>query len=81
MAVLLEETRGFNDCEHLKELHHLRRVMFKTRDVKVGRGKKAFTKKEFVYDTDDDREVRENIMYSIKIFKDRCSDIESTNGK
>tara|TARA_R100000479_G_scaffold37633_1_gene16691 strand:- start:178 stop:345 length:168 start_codon:yes stop_codon:yes gene_type:complete len=55
--------------------------MFKTRDVKVGRGKKAFTKKEFVYDTDDDREVRENIMYSIKIFKDRCSDIESTNGK
>lgn len=81
MAVLLEETRGFSDCEHLQQLEILKSVMFKTIKVKVGRGKKAKFIDEFAYDTDSDQEVRDNIIYSIKIYEKRCSDTDNINGK
>lgn len=81
MAKLLEETRGFSDCEHLKQLLLLKSVMFKTKQVKIGRGRKAKFIEELVYDTDDDQEVRDNIIYSIEIYEKKCSDSENTNGK
>jgi hypothetical protein len=55
--------------------------MFKTKQVKVGRGRKAKFIEELVYDTDDDQKVRDNIIYSIEIYEKKCSDSENTNGK
>lgn len=81
MAKLLEETRGFSDCEHLKKLLLIKSVMFKTKQVKVGRGRKAKFTEELVYNKDSDQKVRDNIIYSIEIYEKKCSDSENTNGK
>ncbi len=78
MAKLLGKTSGWNDCERLKQMEILFKVMNKTKTVKIGRGKKAYTKEEFVYQTDSDNEVRDNINYSIKHYKQLCSTSEYT---
>ena len=58
MAKLLGRTSGWSDCEQLKQMEILFRVMNKTKTVKIGRGKKAYTKEEFVYQSESDDEVR-----------------------
>jgi hypothetical protein len=78
MAKLLGRTSGWNDCEQLKQMEILFRVMNKTKTIKIGRGKKAYTKEEFVYQSESDDEVRDNINYSIKHYKELCLNSENT---
>jgi hypothetical protein len=80
-AELLEETYGFSDCEHVKNLIVLRSVMCATYKRKIGRGKNARFVDEYKWNSREDKQIRENINYSIKIFAERCSSTESTNGK
>ena len=81
MVKLLGETFARSDCDHLKQLRLLEKVMFQTHQVKVGRGKSATYVDRFRWTTKHDDEVRENILYSIKIFKKRCLNSENTNGE
>jgi len=81
MAKLLGETYARTDCDHLKQLHILKRVMFQTYKRKIGRGKQATYVEEFKWQQEGDDEVRENILYSIKIFEKRCLDLENTKKK
>jgi hypothetical protein len=48
---------------------------------KIGRGKNARFVDEYKWNSREDKQIRENINYSIKIFAERCSSTESTNGK
>mgnify|MGYP001330767359 CR=1 FL=1 len=81
MAKLLEATSGRSDCKQVEQLDILHKVMFQTIQRKIGRGKKAYYEKEFKYNDEDDDKVRENIIYSIKYYKERCSNSDHTNGK
>jgi len=56
-------------------------VMFQTVKRKIGRGKKAYYEEEFKWNEETDDEVRENILYSIKYYEERCSNSDHTNGK
>lgn len=81
MVKLLEETFARSDCEHLKQLELLHKVMFHTDKIKIGRGKSATYVEQFRWNKKEDDKVRENILYSLKIFKKRCLNSENTNGE
>jgi len=81
MAKLLEPISGRDDCHQVKQLNILKRVMFQTVKRKVGRGKKAYYEEEFKWNEETDDEVRENILYSIKYYEEKCSNSDHTNGK
>jgi hypothetical protein len=49
-----------------------------TKEVKIGRGRNATFKKEFIYQSDTDQEIRDNINYSLKYYKNLCSNSETT---
>ena len=49
MVKLLEKTSGWTDCEQVKQLQTLYNVMNMTKEVKIGRGRNATFKKEFIY--------------------------------
>ena len=69
MVKLLEKTSGWTDCEQVKQLQTLYNVMNMTKEVKIGRGRNATFKKEFIYQSDTDQEIRDNINYSLKYYK------------
>ncbi len=81
MVKLLGETFARSDCEHLKQLRLLEQVMFQTEKHKVGRGKNATYVERFRWNKESDKEIRKNISYSIKFFKERCLNSENTNGE
>ena len=78
MVKLLEKTSGWTDCEQVKQLQTLYNVMNMTKEVKIGRGRNATFKKEFIYQSDTDQEIRDNINYSLKYYKNLCSNSEIT---
>ncbi len=78
MAELIGNTQGYNDCEHLNELRRMHRVLSSTTQVKRGRGKKAVYVDVFKHNTNSDMVARDNLIYSIKIFEERCLNLEST---
>jgi len=68
--------------EHsLKQVHILKRVMFRKKEVKHGRGKKAFVKREYVYNQDGDEEIRNKILNSIKHYETKLETISKKNNK
>ncbi len=78
MEPLLEKTIGFSDCAYIKQIKVLEAVMFKTKQVKIGRGKKAKFIEEFVYQSEGDNEIRLKIKNSLKYYTDRCLNSETT---
>lgn len=68
--------------EHsLKQVHILKKVMFRKKEVKYGRGKKAFVKLEYVYNQDGDEEIRNKILNSIKHYETKLETISKKNNK
>ena len=78
MAELIGNTKEYNDCEYLIELRRMHRVMSATTQVKSGRGKKAIYIDVLRHNTDSGKIARDNLIYSIKIFEERCLNLEST---
>lgn len=76
---LLSNDYGYDDCEHLIQLYSLRNVMFAKLKKKIGRGRKAEFIEMFKYNDTSHDMVRENIMYSIKIYEEKCSSLDNTN--
>ncbi len=74
-------TKGFNNYESLQQARLLKKVMFKTMDVKNGRGKKAVITKEYVYNTEEDEEVRTKIINTIKHYEAKLETIPKENNK
>ena len=76
---LLSNDLGYDDCEHLIQLYSLRNVMFAKLKKKIGRGRKAEIVEVFKWNDPSHDMVRENIMYSIKIYENKCSSLDNTN--
>ena len=76
---LLSNDRGYDDCEHLIQLYSLRNVMFTKLQKKIGRGRKAEFVEVFKWNDPSHEMVRENIIYSIKIYEKKCSSSDNTN--
>ncbi len=72
MDILIEKTNGYTDCQHLDRLKSLLKVMTSTYTQKIGRGKKAVYEDKLKYTTTSDVKARENLIYSIQIFTQRC---------
>ena len=53
--------------------------MFTKIQKKVGRGKKTKFIEVFKWNDSSHDIVRENIMYSIKIYEEKCSSLDNTN--
>jgi hypothetical protein len=53
--------------------------MFAKLKKKIGRGRKAEFIEVFKYNDRSHDMVRENIMYSIKIYEEKCSSLDNTN--
>jgi|EP01047_Picozoa_sp_COSAG01_P033861 hypothetical protein len=67
--------------QSLKQVHILKRVMFNKKEVKYGRGKKAFVKFEYVYNQEGDEEIRNKILNSIKHYETKLETISKKNNK
>ena len=76
---LFHNDKGYDDCEHLINLYSLRNVMFTKIQKKIGRGKKTNFIEVFKWNDPSHDMVRENIMYSIKIYEEKCSSLDNTN--
>lgn len=53
--------------------------MFAKLKKKIGRGRKVEFIEVFKYNDRSHDMVRENIMYSIKIYEEKCSSLDNTN--
>jgi hypothetical protein len=78
MAVLIENNRGCSPCQHLDELKRMYRVLTKTVKVKHGRGRNIRYTETLKYKNSSDIVARENLIYSIKIYEERCLNSENT---
>ena len=67
--------------QSLKQIHVLKRVMFRKKEIKVGRGKKSFVTHQYVYNQDEDEEVRNKIIKSIKHYEAKLETISKKNNK
>lgn len=67
--------------QSLKQIHVLKRVMFRKKEIKVGRGKKSFVTYQYVYNQDEDEEVRNKIIKSIKHYEAKLETISKKNNK
>ena len=82
MKTLLNyEGLGFNKKECLKQAKLLKKVMFRTQDVKSGRGKKAIVTQEYVYNTEEDEEVRTKIINTIKHYEIKMETLSKKDNK
>jgi len=81
MNIISYETYGYSDEQTLKQVKILEHVMFKTKEVKKGRGKKAIITHEFVYNTEEDDEVREKIINTIKHYEAKLETLSKKNNK
>ena len=80
MKTLIDYTHyGYNDEECLHQTKVLKRVMFRTEEVKKGRGKKAMVTHEFIYNPEEDDEVREKIINTIKHYETKLETIPKKN--
>ena len=53
--------------------------MFKTTEVKSGRGKKAIVTHKFIFNTEEDDQVRDKIINTIKHYENKLETIPNTN--
>ena len=53
--------------------------MFKTKEIKHGRGKKAIVTHEYVYNTEEDEEVRQRIINTIKHYETILEEVSGEN--
>ena len=81
MNIISYETYGYTDEQTLKQVKILEHVMFQTKEVKKGRGKKAIITHEFVYNTEEDDEVREKIINTIKHYEAKLETLSKKNNK
>ena len=80
MSLMIDfEGKGFNDSECLEQVKILKKVMFKTHQVKTGRGRKAIVTHEFIYNTEEDEETRAKIINTIKHYEAKLETIPNTN--
>ncbi len=80
MNTLIDFTnKGYNDSECLQQAQILKKVMFKTKEVKSGRGKKAIVTHEYVYNTEEDQEIRAKIKNTIKHYETKLETIPNKN--
>jgi len=73
--------RGFNAEETLKQTRILEKVMFRTKETKIGRGKKAIVTQVYVYNSEEDEEVRTKIKNTIKHYEAKLETIPKENNK
>jgi|TARA_X000000950_G_scaffold17358_2_gene18840 DNA-directed RNA polymerase subunit E'/Rpb7 len=73
------EDKGFRAEESLKQTLILKKVMFKTEEIKYGRGKKAIVTHEYVYNTEEDEKVRQRIINTIKHYETILEEVSSEN--
>ena len=73
------EGKGYNDYECLQQAKILKKVMFKTTEVKSGRGKKAIVTHKFIFNTEEDDQVRDKIINTIKHYENKLETIPNTN--
>ena len=66
MNIIEYEHYGYTDEQTLKQVRILEHVMFQTKEVKKGRGRKAIVTHEYVYNTEEDDEVRDKITNTIQ---------------
>jgi|TARA_R100000149_G_scaffold66205_1_gene43774 hypothetical protein len=71
--------KGFNDYECLQQAKVLKKVMFNTKEVKIGRGRKAIVTHEFIFNTEEDDQVREKIINTIKHYEAKLETIPNKN--
>ena len=71
--------KGFNDYEFLQQAKVLKKVMFNTKEVKTGRGRKAIVTHEFIFNTEEDDQVREKIINTIKHYEAKLETIPNKN--
>ena len=57
----------------------LKKVMFNTKEVKTGRGRKAIVTHEFIFNTEEDDQVREKIINTIKHYEAKLETIPNKN--
>lgn len=79
MDVFRYDDYSLEQC--LKQVHILKKVMFRKQEVKIGRGKKAIVTHEYVYNQDSDEEIRNKIINSIKHYEIKLETISKKNNK
>ena len=82
MKTLLNyEVIGFKDKEFLKQSNLLKKVMFRTQDLNSGRCKKAIVTQEYLYNTEEDEEVRTKITNTIKHYETKMETLSKKDNK
>ena len=74
-------TKGFNNYESLQQARCLKKIRFSFSNMNNGRGKKAVITKEYVYNTEEDEEVRTKIINTIKHYESKLETIPKENNK
>lgn len=81
MNIIKYEKYGYSDEQTLKQVKILEHVMFQTKEVKKGRGRKAIVTHEYVYNTEEDDEVREKITNTIKHYEAKLENLSKKDNK
>jgi hypothetical protein len=69
MTKIIKRIPGYSNKDMVKWIERLLKVMSKTKQVKVGRGKKAVTKNVFVYNDPYNDDIRKNLKQNIKHYE------------
>jgi hypothetical protein len=70
---LIKPKYGEDNCQHLKSLRGLKRVMNQTKKRKVGLGKKSSCVDVLKYNSIGDKSIRKNINESIEYYEKLCN--------
>tara|TARA_R100001460_G_scaffold12135_2_gene28019 strand:- start:12484 stop:12729 length:246 start_codon:yes stop_codon:yes gene_type:complete len=81
MNIIKYEQYGYSDEQTLKQVRILEHVMFQTKEVKKGRGRKAIVTHEYVYNTEEDDEVRDKITNTIKHYEAKLENLSKKDNK
>lgn len=80
MTDILERIPGYTNEMMYNQCMLLHRVMFRTKEVKIGHGKKATVTNQYVYNSKQDDFHREYIDKSVKHYKELWNS-ETTKGE
>lgn len=70
---LIKPSGGVDNCQHLKSLKVLKKIMTKTKKVRIGVGKKSTWVDVLKYNSLGDESVRKNINESIEYYEKLCN--------
>lgn len=70
---LINPKYGDDNCQHLKSLRVLKKIMTQTKKRRIGSGKKSAWVDVLKYNSTGDKSVRENINQSIEYYEKLCN--------